>query len=138
MQGNQLKPVDTVDVLDIHGGLGLQQQGQQLRGAGESGVVQRREAVDRGRRRGQGWEIRKRGKKTTRKSHACLCGRWDVCVKSDRMFEVQINSRCSSNSALFAPAVQLKSTCRFLLNIKYPSIQPLSIRLIHAGSLRTS
>lgn len=45
---------DTVDVLDIHRGLGLQQQRQQLGGARESGMVQRGEAVgERGSRRGE-------------------------------------------------------------------------------------
>lgn len=52
-----LKPLRylvTIDVLDIHRGLGLQQQTQQLRGARQSGVVQRREAGGGERRKMEG------------------------------------------------------------------------------------
>jgi len=48
----------TVDVLDVYGGLGLQQQRQQLRGARQSGVVQRREATGRERREREGGWLR--------------------------------------------------------------------------------
>ncbi len=44
----------TVDVLDIHRGLGLQQQRQQLRGARQSSMVQRWEAVGERERRIEG------------------------------------------------------------------------------------
>lgn len=52
---------DTVDVLDINCGLGLQQQREKLRGAGQSGVVQRREAVGKTHKNRQREKMRPRG-----------------------------------------------------------------------------
>lgn len=58
LAGNAVLRHDTVDVLDIHRGLGLQQKRQQLHGACQSGMVQRWEAVgqrqkERERRKGR-------------------------------------------------------------------------------------
>lgn len=65
---------DTVDVLDIHRGLGLQQERQQLCGARQSGVVQRREAVrERGDRVGQGM---RQGDERCNKSSWRFYSRW--------------------------------------------------------------